>query len=186
MEISFVLMLSSLAAKHFGVATSSLPKMDAFPESSHWIECWRCDVIAKSQSDNYYCLLSNAKSLYSFILLDQDRDVRSIISMLSQLLNRHIKLAGCLVDFHKGGTFRLVRGQPRKVISCQNELTRRALYLLANDGGSYDDICRELNRTIILTLPGAYPEAAFQSLVASDPPAAYGDGGGTNNIIPFS
>lgn len=169
----FIMMLSGLAAKHFGITTRELPKTDDFAGEGHWSAFWRCDLIGSNDAEGiYYFLLTNARTLYSLVVPDRSRRLESLMADFTRILDHQFALAGLATAFQAGGTFRLVRGQPRSLIGSQNELIRCAIDLFERPGPSLDALCKDLNRVPMLKLPEIFPEDAFKELIVSDPPAA--------------
>ncbi|MGB6221217.1 hypothetical protein [Haloferula sp.] len=182
-EVHLVLMLSGKAARHFKVASSKLPKADDFVGEGHWSSCWRCDLVAEHvPSKTRYFMLTNARTLYSIIVPNSDHRIESLVSMFSQILEQEIgKFDGELV-WPPGGTFSLVRGQPRSLIGSQNELIRCALDLFAKPDPSLEVLCSELNQTPMFAIEEVIPRTAFEKHLAADPPCFLESG---SRIIPF-
>lgn len=179
----FVIMLSGRAAKHFKIRTQTLPKTDQLDGESHWLNCWRCELIAEHRpSKTIYFLLTNARTLFSLVIPNSDRRIESAVSILSQLLAREVAQRRPDIRLPEGGTFSIVRGQPRSLIGSQNELLRCTLNLFDAPTPSLEIICQKLNRVPMLTLKDCFPEDSFKNQLESDPPSAPSP---SAKILPF-
>ncbi|MFC7337848.1 hypothetical protein ACFQY0_11720 [Haloferula chungangensis] len=179
----FVIMLSGRAAKHFKVRTQTLPKTDELDEESHWMDCWRCELIAEHRpSKTVYFLLTNAETLFSMVIPNSDRRIESLVSYLSQLLAREVARLRPDIQLQEGGTFRIVRGQPRSLIGSQNELLRFTLDLFNTPNPSLETIHKKLNHLPMLTLESIFPDDAFKKQLEAEPPTAPSP---SMKIIPF-
>lgn len=178
-----VLMLSGIAAKHFKIRMPRLPKVDDLAAADHWSSCWRCDLLGSNEdTDTFYFLLTNARTLYSLVVPVTERRIESLIASFAQILHHQYQLAGVNLPATPGGTYLLVKGQPRSLIGSQNELLRCALELFNRPDPSLDGLCRDLNQTPMFALPEIIPAEAFAKAIASDPPFAPAPGG---NIVRF-
>ncbi|MGD7651926.1 MAG: hypothetical protein ACQCXQ_01840, partial [Verrucomicrobiales bacterium] len=179
----FVIMLSGRAAKHFKVRTQALPKTDQLDGESHWMDCWRCELVAEHRpSKTVYFLLTNARTLFSVVIPNSDRRIESVVSVLSQLLAKEVTRLRPEILLPEGGTFRIVRGQPRSLIGSQNELLRCTLNLFDEPNPSLENIRRELNRVPMFSLKEVFPEDSFKKYLTEDPPSVPSP---TAKIIPF-
>lgn len=178
-----VLMLSGLAAKHFKIALPKLAKVDDLAAASHWSECWRCDLLGSNKdTGTFFFILTNARTLYSCIVPVNEPRINCLVASFVTLLHHQYRLAGLEPPTTQGGTFRLVRGQPRSLIGSQNELIRSALHLLHRPDIPFDRHCRDLNLTPMLAIPDHFPHDAFAKAIASDPPFQTNAG---TNVVPF-
>jgi hypothetical protein len=182
-ESHFVFMLSGLAAKHFEVRSSDLPKVDHFGDQGHWSSCWRCDAITShTPSRTTYFLLTNARTLYSLVIPNTDHQIGSLLSMFFHVLQKEIKLLNPSIALPHGCAFSLARGQPRSLIGSQNELIRCTIHLFAKPDPSLEVLCRHLNHIPMTALEEDFPDKAFKKYLAADPPTASES---NDAIIPF-
>jgi hypothetical protein len=178
-----VLMLSGLAAKHFKIALPKLAKVDDLAASSHWSECWRCDLLGSNKdTGTFYFIVTNARTLYSLVVPVNEPRINCLVASFVSLLHHQYRLAGLDTPTSKGGTFQLVKGQPRSLIGSQNELIRSALHLLKRPDIPFDRHCRDLNLTPMLAIPECFPHDAFAKAIASDPPFQRAS---HPNLVPF-
>jgi hypothetical protein len=181
----FILMCSALVIRHFGISPGKLPKVDDLAGAGHWASCWRCDLAASDQaSGTWYFLFTNARTLYSLVVPNEDGNLITLVELFSTILHHQFHLAGFGPLINPRSTFSLVRGQPRSLIGSQNELLRATLDLFEDPDPSLDRLCAKLNRMVMLSLPEKLPERAFLAQLAVDAPGLK-ESGEHPNIVPF-
>lgn len=183
----FTLMCSGLVVQRFGISSKALPKLDDLERAGHWASCWRCDLAGSDQaSGTWYFLFTNARTLYSLVVPNEDGNLVTLIELFSTILHHQFHLAGHQPLMTRRTSFTLVRGQPRSLIGSQNELLRNTIRLFAEPDPSLDRLCEELNRTVMLCLPETSPDMAFLAQLAVDAPHLEEGGEPHPNIVPFS
>jgi hypothetical protein len=169
MNLNLDIYLSGYVQKLYKIKQAGIQKESEITLRSEWWSVWRCEHLASDEEDKHVFVFTNAASCFTILVFQMGLSLDEMLLQFNKELLHRLREFGANIPKKNQAHTRIIKGNPRSLISVMNNIIYHAEMKLFEKKKGYDQTEAELNEIPWAVLDFQCPVEVVERLLCESP-----------------